>query len=142
MFEWEESYGLGFGAMDDTHHEFVECVDAMLVCTDDALPAALDRFAEHAQQHFDEEQRWMSESGFPSAGCHLDEHAAVLKSVAEVREVVRQGRLNVARALARELMRWFPGHAEAMDKGLANWMATQRLGGAPVLIRRTASQAL
>ena len=36
----------------------------------------------HAIRHFGEEDASMQ--GYPSAGCHVDEHAAVLKSTAEV----------------------------------------------------------
>ena len=140
MFDWKSDYALGFGTMDATHREFVERVGALLACADaDVLPA-LDSLADHLQRHFDEERDWMASTGFPSASCHLDEHAAVLKSVAEVQAAVRAGRLPVARALAAELARWFPEHTEAMDMGLAKWMVKLRLGGAPVVIRRDAAR--
>lgn len=137
-FEWQPEFELGFGAMDATHREFVLCVQALLSSTDAGLPMALDQFAAHAESHFAEERNWMQETAFPSAQCHLDEHAAVLKSVTEVQALVAQGRLPIARALAAELARWFPHHADSMDASLARWMTQQRLGGAPVLIRRTA----
>ena len=135
-FQWRPEFELGFAKMDTTHREFVDLVRAMLACSDEELPAALDRFAAHAHSHFELERICMTETAFPSAQCHLDEHAAVLKSIAEVQAVVREGRINVARALAQELARWFPGHAESMDLGLAKWMVNLRLGGAPVMIRR------
>jgi hemerythrin len=137
-FEWQPEFELGFGAMDATHREFVDCVQALLGASDAALPAALERFAAHARSHFDEERNWMQQTAFASAQCHLDEHDAVLKSVDEVQALVAQGRLPIARALAAELARWFPHHADSMDASLARWMTQQRLGGAPVLIRRTA----
>lgn len=140
MFDWKPDYALGFGTMDATHREFVDLVGALLACADADVPAALDRLADHLQRHFDEERDWMASTAFPSASCHLDEHAAVLKSVAEVQAVVRAGRLPVARALAAELARWFPEHTEAMDMGLAKWMVKLRLGGAPVMIRRAAAR--
>lgn len=135
-FEWRPEYALGSPEMDDTHHEFVECVQAMLVCDDAQIEAALARFEDHAIAHFRDEDRWMRESNFPSSGCHVDEHAAVLRSVAEVRALVQAGRFEVARALARELARWFPEHAQVMDLGLSRWMQQRRLGGAPMLIVR------
>jgi hemerythrin len=135
-FEWQPDFELGFAAMDATHREFVECVQALLGSCDAALPEALEQFAAHARSHFDEEHNWMQQTAFPSAQCHLDEHDAVLKSVAEVQALVVQGQLPIARALAAELARWFPHHADSMDASLARWMTQQRLGGAPVLIRR------
>ena len=140
MFDWKPDYALGFGTMDETHREFVVLVGALLASGDADVPAALDRLAEHLHRHFDEERQWMASTEFPSASCHLDEHAAVLKSVAEVQAVVRAGRVPVARELAAELARWFPEHTESMDMGLAKWMVKLKLGGAPVMIRRAAAR--
>jgi hemerythrin len=143
-FEWRPEFALGHAGMDDTHHEFVECVQALLTCDDTQVGAALAHFEDHARRHFAEEDQWMRSGDYPSAGCHVDEHAAVLRSVVEVRELVQAGRLDVARALAKELARWFPEHAQVMDQGLARWLAQRQLGGAPMVIvrRRPAAAAL
>jgi hemerythrin len=140
MFVWQAQYALGFGDMDDTHREFVELVDTLLTCRDDAAHAALDALAAHLERHFEEEEQWMLRTAFPSAQCHLDEHAAVLKSLGEVKAVVREGRLDVARSFARALAGWFPEHTQAMDMGLAKWMVKRRLGGEPLVIRRPAAR--
>ena len=140
MFDWQATFALGFGEMDDTHREFVDLVDTLLTCGDDAVDAALQALAAHLERHFEEERQWMLRTAFPSAQCHLDEHAAVLKSLGEVEAVVREGRLEVARAFARALAGWFPEHTQAMDMGLAKWMVKQRLGGEPLLIRRPAAR--
>lgn len=140
QFAWKPEFELGFARMDQTHREFVLLVDALLCCPDAEVAQALARFADHASRHFDEEKAWMLESEFPSTDCHLDEHAAVLKSVDEVIAVVSAGRISVARALAAELARWFPGHADSMDEALAKWLVKRRLGGSPVVIRRSAAR--
>ena len=82
----------------------------------------LAAFAAHAESHFNDELKWMKATDFPSTDCHVDEHNAVLKSVHEVQEVVAKGRFEVARDLARELVRWFPGHADYLDSALAHWV--------------------
>lgn len=134
-FEWHDDYALGHEAMDDTHREFVACVDTLLRADDDALAAALDAFAEHAYRHFAEEDLAMRQTGYGSAGCHVDEHAAVLTSVDQVRAALGQGRIEVVHAFARALADWFPEHVRVMDMGLARWLVQRRLGGAPVVIR-------
>ena len=127
--------GLGFGAMDATHREFIERVDALMKADDASVPRALGALAEHLRSHFDEEREWMTSTGFPSAACHLEEHDAVLRSVDEVQALVATGELRVARALAYELTRWFPEHTDAMDRGLAKWMIKARLGGEPIVVQ-------
>ena len=123
---------LGVEAMDATHREFAERVDALMKADDASIPRTLGALAEHLRSHFDEEREWMTSSGFPSAACHLDEHDAVLRSVNEVQSLVAAGELRMARALAFELTRWFPQHTDAMDRGLAKWLVKARLGGEPI----------
>ena len=135
-FAWHESYTLGHDAMDDTHREFVACVDALLRAGESELPAALDAFDRHARAHFAQEDREMQLTRYESAGCHVDEHAAVLKSLDEVRAALGDGHTNVVRAFARALADWFPEHAQVMDLGLARWLVQRRLGGSPVLVQR------
>lgn len=141
-FVWDDSFGVGHGEMDDTHHEFVDCVDALLRASDAQQAAALDAFADHAQRHFCEEDQAMRDSAYGSAGCHVDEHAAVLKSLDEVRAALAEGRHGVVRDFARALADWFPRHAQVMDLGLARWLNQRRLGGAPVLIQKPKRPAL
>ena len=141
-FGWTDAFLLGFAPMDDTHREFVELVQPMLDCPVEELPGHLEAFAEHAHRHFDQERDWMLGTEFPAAQCHIDEHQAVLKSVDEVLALLREGRdPAIARSLAEELARWFPGHADYMDAPLSQWMVKRRHGGAPVVIKRNVSRA-
>ena len=139
-FAWDDAFLLGHSGMDHTHREFVHCVRAMLDAPDAHFAAALAAFAEHAAQHFGEEDEAMRASAFPASDCHAQEHAAVMQSVTDVREALANGRdVAVGRGLARELVRWFPGHADYMDAALAHWLVKRSHGGAPVVLRRRAS---
>jgi len=135
-FTWTDDYLLGYGAMDQTHREFVTIVAALLGCEDAAVEGHLEAFARHAEAHFGEEDRWMEQTGFPPRDCHIEEHAAVMNSVRQVLEVVREGDAAEGRRLARALADWFPGHAFHLDSALAQWMVKQTHGAKPVVIRR------
>ncbi|WP_334151549.1 bacteriohemerythrin [Hyphomicrobium sp.] len=133
---WSDAFLLGFDALDETHREFVSIVDALLTAPDADVKDLLAAFERHAESHFGQEDAWMRETDFPARECHIDEHAAVLKSVREVRELVAEGNLAIARDLAQELAAWFPGHADYLDSALAQWMVKRRFGGAPVVLKR------
>ncbi|OZA28949.1 MAG: hemerythrin [Hydrogenophilales bacterium 17-64-11] len=141
-FVWSDAFALGYRKMDETHREFVETVNAMLNASDADFASALDAFADHAKRHFDEEALWMNSTDFPAAGCHIDEHNAVLHSVEEVQAAVAQGNVEIGRRLAAELQRWFPGHADYLDSALAQWMVKRAAGGVPVVFRRNATGAV
>jgi len=141
-FAWTDHFLLGYTPMDDTHREFVETVAAMIAATDAGFAACLDAFIKHAEEHFEQERAWMAETSFPAMQCHVDEHDAVLRSAYEVRDrLAAGGDVAIGRALANELMNWFPGHADYMDASLAQWMAKKRLGGTPVVLRRGVAAA-
>ncbi|MFD1557290.1 bacteriohemerythrin [Paraburkholderia silviterrae] len=135
-FTWDDDYALGDLSMDNAHHEFVECVGTLLTTADHNLAPALEAFAEHARRHFGEEDDAMRGTAYESAGCHIDEHAAVLHSLDEVRAELAAGRPQVVRSFARALADWFPEHVRVMDQGLARWLTQRQLGAAPIVIRR------
>jgi len=135
-FAWHDDYALGHQTMDETHQEFVARVQALLTTDDDDLENALEAFAEHAHRHFGDEDASMRETAYGSAGCHIDEHAAVLRSLDDVRALLADGRTEVVRSFARALVDWFPEHVRVMDQGLARWLVQRQLGASPVVIRR------
>lgn len=78
----------------------------------------------------------MAETSFPPMDCHVDEHNAVMASLRQVEALNSDRKPEIIRSLARELVRWFPGHADYLDSALAQWMAKRRMGGVPVVLRR------
>ena len=134
---WGDHLLMGYAPMDDIHQEFVDLISQLETADDAQLPALLQAMDVHLQHHFAEEDQWMNSTAFPPRDCHIDEHAAVLKSVAEVREKLAQGDVAVCRSLIAALADWFPGHATHLDSALAHWLFKQRFGGKPVVIRRS-----
>ncbi|AIP33509.1 hemerythrin-like metal-binding domain protein [Paraburkholderia xenovorans LB400] len=137
-FAWSDARLLGFALMDEVHKEFYAVALNLVTCTDATAATAIDRFERHAVSHFEQEDQWMRSTNFPPRDCHIDEHAAVLKSVSEVKEAVEQGRAGaeMVRDLGMHLFEWFPGHADYLDSALAAWMMKRTMGGKPVVLRR------
>lgn len=137
--DWSDARLLGFASMDDVHKEFYEVALELVTCSDATALAAIEAFEIHAVSHFDQEDEWMRTTNFPPRDCHIDEHAAVLKSIREVKAAVEQGDAGAAmvRDIGMHLFSWFPGHADYLDSALAAWMSKQKMGGKPVVFRRT-----
>lgn len=136
-FVWHDGLLLGHAPMDREHEQFVNLIGAMHRAPDASLAAALDAVAAYAQQHFATEDAWMAETDFPPRACHVDEHAAVLASIHAVQERLAGGDVAVVRDLCAHLVAWFPGHAQHLDSALSHWMCKLRLGGKPVVLRRS-----
>jgi hemerythrin len=136
--EWDDSLLLGFGPMDKVHAEFVDLLGQLRRVPDGEVAPILDILAAHTREHFEMENKWMTETEFPARQCHIDEHNAVLKSVEEVRQLVADGNPVAVRPLAEALEDWFPAHADYLDSALSHWMCMRRSGGKPVVLRRSA----
>lgn len=100
---------------------------------------------DHAGAHFVREDEDIRRQGGPNATCHLDEHAAVLKSFDEVLALLddpatpAENVERVRNGLSQELLRWLPEHVSQMDASVATGRTQERLGGAPVKITRRAA---
>jgi hemerythrin len=135
-FAWSDAFLLGYTPIDDEHREFVAAIRALIDASDAELVSRLEAFAAVAKAHFDSENALMEQTEFPPRECHMDEHAAVMRSVAEVRPELAAGNIQAARGLGAALENWFPGHADYLDSALAQWMCKRALGGKPVVLRR------
>ena len=113
---WSDGLALGLEAMDHTHREFVDLLARVATADDEAVLPAWAALVEHTQQHFDQEDRWMRDTGFASGNCHATQHRVVL---AVMREGLARGQLAMIRQMADELAAWFPTHAQTMDAALA-----------------------
>ncbi len=134
--QWSDALLLGFAAMDEEHRDFVAALQALQAAGPETVAARLDEFIAHARRHFAAEDAWMNDTGFPPRQCHVDEHAAVLKSLDEVRALVAQGQTGHLPSLVAALADWFPRHAQHLDSALATWMCKQRWNARPVVLRR------
>lgn len=113
---WSDGLVLGLAAMDHTHQEFVDLLAQVAIADDEAVLAVWDALVEHTQAHFDQEDRWMRDTGFASGNCHATQHRVVLSVM---REGTASGQVAMIRQMADELAAWFPTHAQTMDAALA-----------------------
>ena len=129
---------LGYRPMDDVHAEFVDVISRARDCPDADFVKHLDDVIDHLREHFEAEDAWMRETSFPPRDCHMQEHAAVLRSADEVRALGGGRLLEVGRSFVTELANWFPGHADHLDSALAAWMCMRAHGGKPIVVHRRA----
>src|SRR5262245_34098941 len=141
LLEWSDTLALGVDAMDATHREFVDQLNALHAASDDTFVALLDRFIDHTVEHFEQERAWMAAIEFPPMHCHLREHEGVVDIMREVRRMVVEGKPALGKVLTKELAPWFANHAATMDATLAFFLRCHEGGVDPIeeLARRQKS---
>lgn len=129
---------LGDPALDEDHARLRELIEDMLQSTSATSVATLDAVHAHAQRHFAEEDVDLRTMRGGNASCHIDEHAAVLKSLVEVREVLlgesssEGDKALLLQRLARQLLSWLPEHVQEMDRAVAMERTKARFGGVAI----------
>jgi hemerythrin len=128
--------------MNDEHDELLRLILAFQHAAPSQLVSALDDLRRLAGVHFASEDQDLRRLGGNNADCHVDEHAAVLKSLDEVRQMLSDAATpadvvqRLHSGLSNELLRWLPEHVGEMDASIATERAKERLGGVPVRITR------
>ena len=131
-----DSLATGDASIDHDHQELLRLARDLSVAADVDLAAGFEDLHKRFTEHFAAEDALMVDRDFSSRECHLDEHAAVLRSFNDVSELLRGGDLQAVRSMASELARWLPEHIDALDRHLAKFMFFQQTGGAPVVLHR------
>ena len=139
-----EAPALGDPTLDADHAKLADLVDRLAAAKGADVLASLDALQAHASEHFALEDQELRQMRDGNASCHLDEHAAVLKSMDEVRGIVAAGpdsteSAHLVARLTAARRRWLPAHVTAMDAGVAHTRTRSRLGGAPVVLTRRSS---
>lgn len=124
---WSDAFVMKQPQMDRTHEEFVDLLaaaDAALGHGEAELLARFEALVDHTVDHFAQEDRWMSATGFAPENCHTFQHQAVLGVMIECAKRAREvGNFEPLRVAVAELATWFPQHAAMMDAALAEHMA-------------------
>ncbi|MEJ5988423.1 hemerythrin domain-containing protein [Ramlibacter sp. PS3R-8] len=135
---------LGDAVLDDDHSCLAQLMEQLRDGPIAQAVITLDGLREHAHRHFELENLELRNMKDGNAQCHIDEHAAVLQSLGEVRTfLIDDGMSQDAKAalvqrLAARLIEWLPEHVHAMDAGVAAHRFKQRFDGAPIIVRRLA----
>jgi hemerythrin len=139
----ETVFSSGDTQLDADHRNIQNAIDVLCSAGDSARISALDELRKVVASHFETEDIDLQRMGDGNAKCHIDEHAAVLVSLDDVRialvsrERDEEFKSNLVSRLGTQLLQWLPMHVREMDTSLVKYRIAQRFGGAPVnLVRR------
>jgi len=127
IIKWSDNeFLLGMPVMDDTHKEFIILVNKLSDAPDELFSSLFDELTTHTQQHFQQEEKLMTEYKFPAEGEHKDEHQRILGELKQFKKRVDKGLIAFARNYIRDrIPEWFRLHAATMDSALAMHLKTE-----------------
>lgn len=120
LIEQESVVQLGFELMDLKHNEFADLLNRLEQAGGQDYPALFRQLLDHAEHHFEEENRLMEQYRFPAIAEHKGEHQRVLGELKQFGKRVDRGMVKLGREFIRErLLGWFLLHLTTMDAALA-----------------------
>jgi len=116
---WSDELKTGDARMDETHVEFIDMLNAIKALPEDQQLEPYQAFYQHTVEHFAQEERWMLATGFTADNCHASHHETILETMRAVEEHYQKGDTEIIGRMMDAMAEWFPGHANSMDRGLA-----------------------
>ncbi len=121
--EWDDSLALGVDFIDRDHAEAVALLGEAADCSDEGIPALMDRVVAHLEAHFARENEAMDRSGFFAREVHQREHERFLEEARGLQAQAGEGQCDAVRVwLTESLPRWLLGHLGTMDRATARWL--------------------
>lgn len=123
ILAWKDSFRLGIPEFDDHHRNLAKLLNKTYEQyttnpAGGALESILLKLADYATYHFQAEERWMEEKGYPRLDRHRKEHDTFTEAVAVLEKECLAGQATSA-ALFFFLAEWFSTHVLESDADYA-----------------------
>jgi hemerythrin len=128
-FEWTSGLLTGVDAIDEQHQELFRRAERLFNCLQRGDRSQVEPLfaylAAYSGSHFECEERWMAESGYPGLAAHRAAHREFSDQLLTlVREYRREGATpELAEALHAWLADWLCRHIGDADRTMGAWVA-------------------
>jgi hemerythrin len=125
LLPWHEDYGLGLDLIDDQHQRLFSLMnqvwEALYSLVEDSAEATSSLILElehYARAHFDEEEAFMQETGYPRLESHRKAHEAFISRIHAEKDALLAGN-RVSLDLLLFLRDWLISHVLVADRDYA-----------------------
>ncbi|MFA6164489.1 MAG: hemerythrin domain-containing protein [Methylobacter sp.] len=127
LIEKTDKIIIGYDLIDNDHDEFIILLNQLDSASNADFPALFQQLYEHTQQHFDRENKLMTQFAFPAETEHKGEHQRVLGEFKQFKTRVDKGLIPFGRLFVKErLPQWFQLHVLTMDSALVAHIKIQQ----------------
>jgi hemerythrin len=127
LIEKTDKIVMGYDLIDNDHDEFIILLNWLDSASNADFPALFQQLYEHTEQHFDRENKLMSQFAFPAETEHKGEHQRVLGEFKQFKTRVDKGLITFGRSFVKErLPQWFQLHILTMDSALVAHIKIQQ----------------
>ena len=129
--EWDESYSVGVEELDEQHKQLFRMINTLFEVPNVAVESQtisdlLTDVKEYTSYHFETEERYMSECGYPDIAAHMRAHEQFRKKVDDLWSARMAHRKGVPADILQFLYEWLSAHVLSCDKKYAALVSSHR----------------
>jgi hemerythrin len=126
---WNSRFETGIDLVDSQHQSLFEAVNRLAASfgatnMGDEVKESLDFLARYSIEHFQTEERFMREAGFPGLAAHMAEHARLMNRVRVLQDRLAQGK-PVTMDVTIFFAGWLKHHICGTDMAYVRFMKEQ-----------------
>jgi hemerythrin-like metal-binding protein len=128
LMKWSDSMSVGVAAADADHKKLVGMVNMLFDGVQagkgrDAVGQILDGLINYTIEHFDREERYFAQTGYPGAAEHKAKHESLKSQVRAIQEKYKsEAELIVTLETMNFLKDWLINHIQGCDKEYAPYL--------------------
>jgi hemerythrin len=112
---WADDFSIGDPTLDAQHQSILRMINCLTICEGSAVEPnvvseTLTQMMQYATEHFEDEERYMAEIGYPDLDAHRDCHAAFLLKAVNFSTAHGLKIARVPERLREFLMTWWSDH--------------------------------
>ena len=128
LFEWKEDYSVGVNRFDEQHQQLFALMNAMFDAVHmgysrSALQGTFQRMFDYTALHLSEEEKAMTESGYPFAVQHCQQHEGLRVKLGLHRERYQRGTAGIGLETVNFLLHWWTNHILTIDRQYKEFFA-------------------
>lgn len=117
---WNESFSVGVGDLDHQHKRLIRLVNRLIErqvedVRSETVSDALSRMTEYATEHFEREERYMVQYGYPELAEHREQHRHFRKKTVQLCMDAVAWKTTVPTEILKFLREWWVGHILVED---------------------------
>jgi hemerythrin len=127
---WNDDFSLGNSVFDSQHRQLIDLINETTESLENNAPEAdaiplLRSLQEYAQYHFEAEEAYMAEAGFPGLDEHVRQHRYFFDRVQELDARLFSDEVGILNELGEFLSFWLIDHIVISDFKYASFAGTR-----------------
>ncbi|MDC0335853.1 bacteriohemerythrin [Pseudodesulfovibrio sp.] len=125
--EWDDSLLLGVKEIDEQHQQLVKIANSLLAAIADeekepVLSKALSWLREYTVFHFNSEEEYMEQIGYPKRSEHAQQHLELKENVKTFQKMLYRKEAVEVSKIKNLLYEWLVGHIIDSDMAIARYL--------------------